>query len=348
MLKSITESTMTGSSNGSGPPRALKMRVAFQGDRGAYAESAIAQIWRHPVEQIPVPTFTGALRAVDEGSADACVIPVENSIVGRVEAGWQALAAYPGMRVVGEAFVAVNHCLLAPKGATLQGLVAVSSHPVALAQCGRFLESHPWIKPCKSFDTGGAARDIAERGDPTHGAIASRAAAERYGLSILEEGIQDRRDNHTRFVAVVPQHSRLWRRTHAIRGAISVDEDDPEQIAEATRELLGEIMERNCLEIDEIVSVFFTLTHDLTTAFPALAAREMGWDDVPLLCATEIPVPGSMPRCLRTLLQVELRAPRPLDTHVYLGDAVALRPDVHHGKRATGTGTGSGERIAES
>jgi monofunctional chorismate mutase len=307
------------------------MRVAFQGDRGAYSESAIAEIWRHPVEMVPVPTFTGALRAVDEGEADACIIPVENSIVGRVEAGWQALAAYPGMRVVGEAFVPVRHCLLAPRGATIHGLRTASSHPVALAQCSRFFESHPWIKPGKSFDTGGAAREIAERGDPAHGAIASSAAAERYGLAVLEEGVQDRRDNHTRFVAVVPHRSRLWRRTHAIRGAISVDDDDPQQIAEATRELLGQIVERNGLEIDEVISVLFTLTPDLTTAFPALAAREMGWVDVPLLCATEIAVPGSLPRCLRTLVQVELRAPRPLDTHIYLRDAVVLRPDVHSG-----------------
>jgi monofunctional chorismate mutase len=320
--------TLTASSNGSAPRRNLTMRVAFQGDRGAYSESAIAEIWRHPVEMVPVPTFTGALRAVDEGDADACVLPIENSIVGRVEGGWQALAAYPGMRIAGEAFVPVRHCLLAPKGATLQGLTTASSHPVALAQCGRFFERHPWIKPSKSFDTGGAARDIAERGDPSHGAIASRAAAERYGLVVLEEGVQDRRDNHTRFVAVVPQHSRLWRRTHAIRGAISVDDDDPQQIAEATRELLGQIVERNGLEIDEVISVLFTLTPDLTTAFPALAAREMGWVDVPLLCATEIAVPGSLPRCLRTLVQVELRAPRPLDTHIYLREAVALRPDI--------------------
>jgi monofunctional chorismate mutase len=322
------------------------MRVAFQGDRGAYAESAIAEIWRHPVEQIPVPTFTGALRLVDEAEADACVIPVENSIVGRVEAGWQALAAYPGMRVVADAFVPVRHCLLAPQGATLQGLSTASSHPVALAQCGRFFESHPWIKPSKSFDTGGAARDVAEGGDLTHAAIASLAAAERYGLAVLEEGIQDRRDNHTRFVAVVPQRSRLWRRTHAIRGAISIEEDNPRLIAEATRELLAKIVDRNWLELDEIVSVFFTLTPDLTTAFPALAAREMGWVAVPLLCATEIPVPGSMPRCLRTLLQVELRAPRPLDTHIYLREAVALRPDVG-GKREAGSGkreAGSGKR----
>jgi prephenate dehydratase len=330
MLKPKMVSGRAAKSNEVGNTRArnLTTRVAFQGDRGAYAESAIAQIWRHPVEQIPVPTFTAAVRAVEEGDAHACVIAVENSIVGRVEAGWQALAACPGMRTVGETLVLVRHCLLAPKGATLEGLSVVSSHPVALAGCGRFFESHPSIKPRKWFDTGGAAREVAERGDLSHGAIASRAAAERYGLAVLEEGIQDRRDNHTRFVAVVSQRSRLWRRTHAIRGAISVEDDNPRQIAAATRELLGRIVERNSLETDEIVCVTFTLTHDLTTAFPALAAREMGWVDVPLLCASEIPVPGSLPRCLRTLVQVELAAPRPLDTHIYLGDALSLRPDM--------------------
>jgi len=330
MLKSELERTIAAGSNGATEPQGLTMRVAFQGDRGAYAESAIAEIWRHSVEQIPVPTFAGAVRAVEEGDADACVIPVENSIVGRVEAGWQALAAHPGMRTVAEALVPVRHCLLAPKGATIEGLRVVSSHPVALAGCTRFFESHPWMKPRKWFDTGGAAREVAERGDPTQGAIASRAAGEHYGLVVLEDGIQDHRDNHTRFVAVVAKNSRLWRRTHAIRGAISVDEDQPHQISAATQELLGRIVERNSLEIDEVVSALFTLTNDLTTAFPALAAREMGWVDVPLLCASEIPVPGSLPRCLRVLVQVELRSPRPLDTHIYLRKAVSLRPDVSH------------------
>jgi monofunctional chorismate mutase len=304
------------------------MRVAFQGDRGAYAESAIAQIWRHPVEQIPVPTFTGAVRAVQEGEAEACVIPVENSIVGRIEAGWHALAAYPEMQIVGETLVPVRHCLLAPKGATLAGLISASSHPVALAQCSRFFEAHPWIKPTKSFDTGGAAREVSEGGELSRAAIASRAAAERYGLAVLEEGIQDQRENHTRFVSVISRHSGLWRRTHAIRGATSVEHDDPRQIAEATRELLGKIVERNYLEVDEIVSVVFTVTPDLCSTFPALAAREMGWVRVPLLCASEIPVEGSLPRCLRILVQVELRAPRVLDTHIYLREAVALRPDL--------------------
>jgi monofunctional chorismate mutase len=328
--------SQTSNRNGTGPhgagevrSRDLTMRVAFQGDRGAYAESAIAQIWRHRVEQVPVPTFTGAVRAVQEGDADACVLPVENSIIGRVDAGWHALAGYPDLRTVGETFVPVRHCLLAPKGATLEGLTTAASHPVALAQCSRFFETHPWIKQSKYFDTGGAAREVAESGELSRAAIASRAAAERYGLVVLEEGIQDQRDNYTRFVAVVSERSGLWRRTHAIRGATSVEEDNPQQIAEATRELLRHIVERNCLELDEIVSVIFTVTQDIRSIFPALAAREMGWVGVPLLCASEIPVEGSLPRCLRTLLQVELRSPRSLDTHVYLREAIVLRPDLH-------------------
>lgn len=334
MLKSKSASTTKAAANGDLRARDLPMKVAFQGDRGAYAESAIAQIWRHPVEPIPVPTFTAAVRAVEHGEADACVIPIENSIVGRIEAGWQALAIHSHLRPVAEALVPVRHCLLAPKGATLEGLRSASSHPVALAQCSRFFEQHTWIKPGKSFDTAGAAREIAEQGDLSRGAIASRAAADRYGLAVLEEGVQDTRDNHTRFVAVVSDRSRLWRRTHAIRGATSVEKDDPQHIAAATRELLEQIVERNWLELDEIISVWFTVTPDLTSAFPALAAREMGWVDVPLLCASEIPVPESMPRCLRTLVEVELRAPRKLQTHIYLRDAVRLRPDIHTGRKS--------------
>jgi len=330
MLKSKPAQPGSPKSNGARPARAqrLLMRVAFQGDRGAYGESAIADIWRHPIEPVPMPTFAAVVRAVITGDVDACVIPVENSIVGRVEPGVQAIAAQSELRQVGETAVPVRHCLMAPRGATLAGLRSASSHTVALAQCSRFFEQHPSIKPAKSFDTAGAARQVAEAGDVTRAAIASRAAAERYGLTILQEGIQDTKDNYTRFVALVSQRSKLWRRTHAIRGATSVERDDPREIATATRELLEQIIERNWLETDEIISCWFTVTPDLTSAFPALAAREMGWVDVPLLCASEIPVAGSMPRCLRVLVEVEPRAPRPVESHVYLRDAVRLRPDI--------------------
>ena len=312
----------------SAKPAALQTRVAFQGDYGAYAEGAIDQIWKDPVQRIPVRTFSAAVRAVHEGEAEACVIPIENSLIGRVDSGWDAISAYSDVCTVAEALVPVNHCLLALPGATLHGLRTAESHPVALEQCTRFFSEHSWITSRKAFDTAGAAREVAESGDVSRAAIASRAAGTRYGLSVLADGIQDHPRNHTRFVAIVSARSRLWRRTHAIRGAISVEANDAKSVGNATKELLNAIIERNSLTADEVVSVLFTATPDLNAAFPAKAARELGWVEVPLLCMAEIAVPGALPLCLRVLLQVELRAPRVLDTHVYLREAVSLRPDI--------------------
>lgn len=114
-----------------------------------------------------------------------------------------------------------------------------------------------------------------------------------------------------------------------IRGAISVDADEPQQIREATRELLEQILERNGLrDFDEVISAVFTTTQDLVSCFPAEAARHIGMTTVPLLCALEIPVPGSMPRCIRLLLHVNTdRSPAEIE-HVYLREAQKLRPDV--------------------
>lgn len=114
-----------------------------------------------------------------------------------------------------------------------------------------------------------------------------------------------------------------------IRGATSVQHDTPDQIRAAARELMEEILRRNqILDFDDVISAVFTTTADLTAAFPAEAARAMGMNFVPLLCAQEIPVPGSMPRCLRILLHVNSdRSPRDIE-HVYLHDAQRLRPDL--------------------
>jgi chorismate mutase len=119
-----------------------------------------------------------------------------------------------------------------------------------------------------------------------------------------------------------------WRRFHAVRGATTVAVNDPDDILCATRELLGELTRRNRLEPDEIVSILFSVTQDLTSAFPARAARELGWSDVPLLCMTEIPVPEALPRCIRIMLHVELDRPRGGLAPVYLRDAEGLRPDL--------------------
>ncbi|MCW2607649.1 MAG: chorismate mutase [Frankiales bacterium] len=114
----------------------------------------------------------------------------------------------------------------------------------------------------------------------------------------------------------------------AVRGAIQVDEDDRQQVLDATTELLTAVLERNALVPDDLISVVFTATPDLVSEFPAYAARQMGITDVPLLCATEIAVAAAMPRVLRLLAHVETDLPRADVRHVYLRGAAALRTDL--------------------
>lgn len=117
-------------------------------------------------------------------------------------------------------------------------------------------------------------------------------------------------------------------RIRAIRGAITVEANTREAILAATRELVQAVVERNALSLDDMVSAIFTLTADLDAAFPAEAARELGWNQVPLLNACEIPVPGSLPSCVRLLLHTYTERPAEAIQHVYLRDAVRLRPDL--------------------
>lgn len=121
--------------------------------------------------------------------------------------------------------------------------------------------------------------------------------------------------------------TRRPRHLHAIRGAITVERDEAAMLLAATRELLTAIAERNALSPHEIVSAIFTLTPDLASQFPALAARQLGWTDAALLCTMEIPVPGALARTIRVLIHAEFDEPRTAVSHVYLGAAIALRPD---------------------
>jgi chorismate mutase len=114
-----------------------------------------------------------------------------------------------------------------------------------------------------------------------------------------------------------------------IRGAITVNADQPDLILQATRELLEAILEANFeMRPEDVASVLFTVTDDLASTFPAQGAREMGWGLVPMLCAREIPVPGSLPRVIRVLVHWNTELPQSSITHVYLRDAVKLRPDL--------------------
>jgi chorismate mutase len=114
----------------------------------------------------------------------------------------------------------------------------------------------------------------------------------------------------------------------AVRGAVQVVGDDRAEILEATTELVTEVMTRNELSTDDVISVLFTATSDLTAEFPALAARKLGFQEVPLLCASEINVPGAMPRVVRLMMHIETDKPRSQVQHVYLRGAAALRLDI--------------------
>ena len=118
------------------------------------------------------------------------------------------------------------------------------------------------------------------------------------------------------------------RRHWAVRGATTVERDDPALITTAVHELLAEIERRNGIGPDVVVSAHFTMTEDLRSEFPARAARLYGWSDVAMLSTTEIPVPGALPRCIRALLPLELGEPRGGVRHVFLRDAASLRPDL--------------------
>ena len=117
-------------------------------------------------------------------------------------------------------------------------------------------------------------------------------------------------------------------KVRAIRGAVQIDGNERDLILEGTTELVSEVMSRNNLTTDDVISVLFTVTPDLTAEFPALAARKLGFHDVPLICATEIPVPGAMPRVVRLMAHVETSMPRSAVQHVYLRGAAALRLDI--------------------
>jgi chorismate mutase len=114
----------------------------------------------------------------------------------------------------------------------------------------------------------------------------------------------------------------------AVRGAIQIDADDRDQILEATTELVTEVMTRNALTTDDVISVIFTATPDLNAEFPALAARKLGFHDVPLLCASEIDVPHALPHVIRLMAHIEADRPRSDIQHVYLRGATALRVDI--------------------
>ncbi|HEY8351996.1 MAG TPA: prephenate dehydratase [Sphingomonadales bacterium] len=172
-------------------------KIAFQGEPGAYSNLACRQVFPG-LETMPCATFEDAFQAVETGAARLAMIPIENSVAGRV-ADIHQLLPDSELHIVGEHFLRVNHHLLAPRGATLETLREVRSHVQALGQCRERLRSLG-LKPVSFADTAGAAKWVAEQNNPAYAAIASSLAGEIYGLQSLMSDLEDAEHNTTRFV----------------------------------------------------------------------------------------------------------------------------------------------------
>jgi len=180
----------------------MTRRAAYQGTAGAFSEEAALTV-APDHEPLGLPTFHEVFEAVTERRADIGVVPVENAVAGSINQTYDLLLD-SDLHVVGEAYLRVRHNLLAPPGVRLEDIERVISHPQALSQCDGFLARHK-LEAIPVYDTAGAAKQLAENPEPGLAAIASRRAAEVYGLEVLAENIEDFDFNYTRFFVIAPE-----------------------------------------------------------------------------------------------------------------------------------------------
>jgi prephenate dehydratase len=178
------------------------LRVAFQGEAGAFSEEAIVQLWGAEAEPVPMRTFADVMDAAETGSVEYGLLPIESTLMGGVDSAYDLLAMHERLLITAETVVAIRLCVLGLPGARLADVTQLHSHPLMLAQCAHFLERYKHITPVPAWDTAGAARAVMQTGDPTRAAAGSARAADRFGLELLAEGIEDRADTQMRFLAV--------------------------------------------------------------------------------------------------------------------------------------------------
>ncbi len=178
-------------------------RVVFQGAEGAYSQAAMTQYFGEKIQSLHVDTFRDAMSAIDEGSADFAVLPIENSTAGIVSEIYDLLVEFENY-IVGEQILQINHCLLGVPGTKLEDIRMVYSHPQSLMQSSRFLSGHDW-RQISMQNNAFAAKKVAEEQDRSQAAVASEYAAKVYGLEVLRQGVNQEKDNSTRFIIVTNQ-----------------------------------------------------------------------------------------------------------------------------------------------
>lgn len=337
--------------------------VGYQGAPGAYSEEAAIRYFGSRATSANLhsyESFPALLQALESGKLSHVLLPLYNSLIGHIRPVRDALTSSilesgdvmdeGDMDVIDfdklyqsldKVHLKVEHALLAAHKLRLSVHCShdVFSHAAAIRQCKKLFERYPQLRAREFYDTAGAAAYVSERLKSL--AIAPLRCAEIYKLEIIEECVQDSEENVTTFGVLSPdqlavlkrryqsQRRLLWWRPITIRGATTVSTDNESEILDRTTELLKEVLQQNSLHPESIINIIFTATPDIRAAFPARAARDMGWCEVPMLCATEMDVEGALSNCIRVMILAQPSPKRGTPIrHVYLHDAVELRPDI--------------------
>ncbi len=176
-------------------------KVCYFGVPGAHTHQAMEDFFGEEITGISCPTFQSVMEAVEQGEADYGVLPIENSSTGGITANYDLLLDYSNC-IVGQYVNRIEQCLLALPGVSMEEIKTVYSHPQGLLQCSGFLNEHPELDQIEFSNTATAAKKVAEDGERSQAAIAARRAAKEYGLQVLQEGIQQEKNNSTRFIVI--------------------------------------------------------------------------------------------------------------------------------------------------
>ncbi len=200
----MATASLAAPSDAGASPSDAQPTVAFQGESGAYSESASLALFGPDAELVPCDTFDIVFGGVEDGRFDYGVVPVENSLAGSIHRNYDLLLQHE-LHIVAEHVLRVSHCLIGHPGVRLEEIRRVYSHPQALAQCEGSLAALGDVEVIAAHDTAGSVRLVKERGERDAAAIASAYAAEVYGMAILREAFEDESTNYTRFVAVADE-----------------------------------------------------------------------------------------------------------------------------------------------
>lgn len=181
-------------------------RIAFQGERGAFSEEAAKKLLGEEIQLLPCTTFEMIFDSVNSGESDYCLAPIENSLAGSIHKNYDLLLEHD-LKIVGEVYLRIIHNLIALPAVPLERVKRVYSHPVALAQCQQFFRQHKELEQIATYDTAGSVKMIVEQRIDDAAAIAGLQAAKVYGAHCLLKGIEDNKENYTRFLLLSKEAS---------------------------------------------------------------------------------------------------------------------------------------------